>query len=51
MSNLKDSAFYGVKKLAEKYLKQIETILNLLKKEDKVLWEKAINILTEWVEN
>ena len=48
MDYSKDLAFYGVKELAEKYLKQMGIILNLLEKEDKILFEKAIKILTEW---
>ncbi len=51
MSYLKDFAFESTKKLAEKYLKQIRTILNLLEKEDKILFNKAMKILTEWTEN
>ena len=47
MSISGDIAFYGVKKLAEKYLNQIQEITELLKREDKNLYEKAMEILLE----
>ena len=45
MGKLQDIAFYGMKELADEYADKLREITDMLAKEDKRLFAKAVDIL------